>query len=324
MRYNCIVRADRKGDFMPATETKTGPTEATRQKVYFRSGEDRCAAWFYPGTNGACVVMAGGLAVTKEPGTDPFAGRFNEAGFSVLAFDYRRLGESGGGPRQVVRLGDQQEDFANAVEFVRTLPEVDPSKVAIWGFSASGGHVFPVAARDPKLGVAIAVSALADGPATAPNAFRHTTPLSGLRITGRGILDGIGGLFGRDPLLVPLAGERGTVASLTTPDSLNGSRALNPGNRYPDWQQEVSAWSGLRLGFYRPARFAPKVGCPLLALVAEGDGVAPPKPLIRAAERARHGEVARIPGGHYEPFLDGHERAVEIQLEFLRRHLVDG
>jgi pimeloyl-ACP methyl ester carboxylesterase len=308
---------------MAATETKTKPTEATRQKVYFRSGRDRCAAWFYPGTNSACVVMAAGLAVTKEPGTDPFAARFNEAGFSVLAFDYRRLGESGGSPRQVVRLGDQREDFANAVEFARTLPEVDPSRVAIWGFSASGGHVFPVAARDPKLGAAIAVSALADGPASAPNAFRHTTPLSGLRITGRGILDGIGGLLGRDPLLVPLAGERGTVASLTTPDSLNGSRALNPGNRYSAWQQEVSAWSALRLGFYRPARYAPQIACPLLALVTEQDGVAPPGPFIKAGDRAPRGEVVKIPGGHYEPFLGGHERAVEIQLDFLRRHLAD-
>jgi hypothetical protein len=28
--------------------------------------------------------MAGGLAVIKEPGTDPFAERFNRAGFTVL------------------------------------------------------------------------------------------------------------------------------------------------------------------------------------------------------------------------------------------------
>ena len=296
----------------------------TRQKVYFHSGEDRCAAWFYPGTNGACVVMAGGLAVAKEPGTDPFAARFNEAGFSVLAFDFRRLGESGGTPRQVVKVGDQQADFAAAIEFARTLPEVDPAKVAIWGFSLSGGHVFPVAARAPELGAAIAVSALADGPASAPNGFRHTTPLSGMRITGRGVMDGIGRLLGRDPLLVPLAGERGTVAALTTPDSLNGSRALNPGNRYPDWQQEVSAWSALRIGMYRPARYASRIECPLLALVTEQDGVAPPKPLVSAGERAPRGEIARLPGGHYAPFLDGHERAAEIQLEFLRRHLVAG
>jgi hypothetical protein len=29
-----------------------------------------------------------------------------------------------------------------------------------------------------------------------------------------------------------------------------------------------------------------------------------------------------MPGGHYEPFLDGHERAVEAELSFLRRHLL--
>jgi hypothetical protein len=27
-------------------------------------------------------------------------------------------------------------------------------------------------------------------------------------------------------------------------------------------------------------------------------------------------------GGHYEPFLGGHERAVEAELSFLRRHLL--
>jgi len=28
-------------------------------------------------------------------------------------------------------------------------------------------------------------------------------------------------------------------------------------------------------------------------------------------------------GGHYEPFLGGHEQAVEAKLPFLRRHLLD-
>lgn len=62
---------------------------ADRTKVHFVSDGVRCAAWHYPGTNGACVIMAGGLAVTKEPGTDRFARRFNQAGYTVLAFDYR-------------------------------------------------------------------------------------------------------------------------------------------------------------------------------------------------------------------------------------------
>jgi hypothetical protein len=30
-----------------------------------------------------------------------------------------------------------------------------------------------------------------------------------------------------------------------------------------------------------------------------------------------------MPGGHYEPFLGGHDQAVEAELSFLRRHLLD-
>ena len=61
-----------------------------RKKGRFISGDTECAARHYPGTNGACVIMAGRGAVTKEPGTDLFAKRFHEAGFTILALDYRR------------------------------------------------------------------------------------------------------------------------------------------------------------------------------------------------------------------------------------------
>jgi pimeloyl-ACP methyl ester carboxylesterase len=266
--------------------------------------------------------MAGGGGVTKEPGTDLFARRFHDAGFSVLAFDYRRLGESGGYPRQVLRMGDQLADWQAAIDFARTLPDVDPARLAVWGFSLSGGHVFPVAARNPHLAAAIAQTPLADGPAAAPNAIRYSTPLAQLRLTARGLLDAARGVVGREPMLVPLAGRRGTVAMLSTPDSLDGDRALNPGNRYPDWRQEIAARSALRIGFYRPGRHASRVRCPLLVVVCDNDRTALAEPAIRAAKRAPGSELVRLPGGHYEPFLDGHERTVETELRFLRVHLV--
>jgi predicted alpha/beta hydrolase len=88
-----------------------------REKVSFVSGGVACAAWHYPGTNGGCVVMTGGFAVTKEPGTDRFAERFNAAGFSVLAFDYRNFGESAGEPRQVARIPGQLDDWRVAIAY---------------------------------------------------------------------------------------------------------------------------------------------------------------------------------------------------------------
>jgi hypothetical protein len=43
----------------------------------------------------------------------------------------------------------------------------------------------------------------------------------------------------------------------------------------------------------------------------------------RAARRAPRGTLVRLPGGHYQPFLDGHEQAAEAGLSFLRGHLLD-
>ena len=130
--------------------------DGEREKVWFDSGGTRCAAWHDRGRNGACVIMAGGFAVTKEAGTDLFARRFHAAGFSVLAFDYRHLGESGGQPRQVQRVREQLADWEAAIAHAGTLPGVDPARLAIWSFSAPGGQVFRVAARHPELAAAIA------------------------------------------------------------------------------------------------------------------------------------------------------------------------
>ena len=127
-----------------------------------------------------------------------------------------------------------------------------------------------------------------------PAAMRHTTTRALLRLTGRGLLDAVGGRLGREPLLVPLAGPPGTVAMLTTPDALNGDRALNPDNRYPDWQQEIAARSALRIGFYRPGRAASRVECPLLVLAYDQDDVG-------AGRRRRPRRRARSPAGGRPP-----------------------
>lgn len=294
-----------------------------RHKVQFASGQTTCAAWHYPGSNGGCVVMAGGFAVTMGPGTDRFAQRFHAAGFTVLAFDYRHLGESGGQPRQLAPAREQVADWQAAVAFAATLPGVDPTRVAIWGFSVSGGHVLQVATRTPGVAAAIAQTPNADGPAATRNATHHQTPLAMLRFTGRATLDTLGGLVGRPPRLVGLSGEPGTVALLTTPDAVDGGSVLNPANRYPEWQQEVAARSAARVAFYRPGRYASGVRCPLLVVVCDRDQSALAHPAVRAAQRAPRAELVRLPGGHYEPFLGGHERAVHVELSFLHRHLLE-
>ena len=289
-----------------------------REKIRFTSGGVECAAWHYPGSNGGCVVMAGGFGVTKEPGTDKFAERFAAAGYDVLAFDYRNLGESGGEPRQVARIAEQLDDWRAAIAYAATLPGVE--RVAAWSFSLSGGYLVQLAAEELGIAAAIAQSPNVDGPAAARNASRYQTPLSALRLFGRAILDTV---VGGTPRLVALSGPPGTVALLNTPDAQAGDQALNPDNRYPDWQQAIAARSVLPAALYRPAKYAAQVSCPILYVVCDEDHSALTAPGLAAAARSPFAELTRVPGGHYAPFLDAHEQAVEAELDFLRRHLVE-
>lgn len=292
-----------------------------RNKVYFNSGETRCAAWHYPGRSDACLVMASALGATKEPGTDLFAKRFHEEGFTVLAFDYRHLGESGGHPRQTVKPSKQLDDWRAAIRFAATLPDVDPGKIAVWGFSLGGGHIFPVAACNPEVAAAIAFAPTADASNAARNSARWTTKGALMRFAGRAILDAVGSQFGRAPLLVPLAGPPGTVAALSTPDALDGDRAVNPGNKYPEWKQAIAASSALRVSFYKPGKYASQTRCPLQVLIYESDNASPPGPAITAAQEAPKGELVRLQGGHYQAFLGGFDDAFDHQRAFLFRHL---
>jgi hypothetical protein len=290
--------------------------------LHFEVAGERLAAWHYPGTDGSCVVMAGGFAVTRGPATDLFAARLNAAGHGVLAFDYRRLGDSDGTPRQVVRVREQLADWQGAIEYAATLPGVEPARIAVWGFSASGGHIFRVAARNPRLAAAIAQTPNAGGAAAGRAAMSYQKPGAMLRLTARGILDAVGALFGRAPLLVPLGGAPGELAVLTTPDVADAQQALDPDGRHDaDWLQQVAARSVLALAAYRPGRAAGRIRCPLQVIVCEDDKSAHPPAAVAAARRAPGAELVRLPGGHYAPFLAAHEQAVAAQLEFLDRHL---
>jgi uncharacterized protein len=290
-----------------------------REKVSFTSAGLRCAAWHYPGSNGGCVVMAGGFGVTKEPGTDRFAERFAATGFTVLAFDPRHLGESDGEPRQLARVSDQLADWRAAVDFATTLPGVE--RVGIWSFSLPGGYIVQLAAEQPGVTAAIAQSPNIDSPTATRSASRFQTPLGALRLIGRSVLDMLGGLLGRPPRLVALSGPPGTVALLNTPDAQDTNRALDPDNRYADWQQAIAARSVLPAALYSAAKYAPQVRCPLLYVVCDDDQSALAAPALAAAERTPNAELLRVPGGHYAPFLDAHEQVVEAELAFLNRHL---
>ena len=291
-----------------------------RRDVTFPSGGDTCAAWLYrPGGDGPhpIVVLAHGFGGVRDARLWAYAERFAAAGMAALVFDYRHFGGSGGSPRQLLDVGRQLDDWRAAVAFARGLDGVDPDRVAIWGTSFGGGHVAVLAAEDHRVAAAISQGPFLDG----LWALRAAGPRNILRLTVAGLRDEAARLRGRPPYMLPVVGPPGSTAAMNSPDAEPGYRALFPPEI--EFRNEVAARIGLRVGLYRPIRYAKRVACPWLVCVVDGDVITPPQPALKAAGLAPRGEARRYPGGHFDIYVgELFERIVADQLEFLDRHLL--
>ncbi len=83
-----------------------------------------------------------------------------------------------------------------------------------------------------------------------------------------GIRDLIRMLTFRKPYYIPVVADPGTFAIMNSPDSKPGYMAIVP--KDSSWENKCPARVCLMISFYRPVRFAHKVQCPALILLAEG------------------------------------------------------
>jgi fermentation-respiration switch protein FrsA (DUF1100 family) len=291
-----------------------------REDVHFASGKDRCAAWLYRPTAAAfpapCIVMASGFSCVRDQGLDAFAERFAAAGFAVLAFDYRCFGESGGEPRQLVRASLQCDDWRAALSFVRSLDWIDERRIAIWGFSAGGGHVQLLALTELGIAAAIGVAPLVDG-------TRTLHYIGGINLLSRlalaGARDGLRALRGAEPYRVAATGPPGSGAVISSPEGLSGFESITPPGS--SWRNEACARTFLAPP-YRLVRKVAHMPIPILYCIAADDDVTPPALGMQAAKRAPFGELRTYPGGHFDPFRgETLERMAADQLDFLARRL---
>ncbi|MDV6011308.1 alpha/beta fold hydrolase [Haloechinothrix sp. LS1_15] len=288
----------------------------------FTVGDTVCAAWLYrPDGSGEhpVVVAAHGFTGTRELALDAYAERFAEAGFGVLLFDYRSFGASAGEPRQLLDIGNQLDDWREAIAAARALDWADPERVALFGSSFSGGHVVTLAAEDRRIAAIVAQCPFSDGLAT----LRATPVRHGLRMSGHALRDQLAALFGGSPHYVPAVADPGEPGMMTTPDAKAGMEALVPAQT--TWRNQVAARIALRLPLYRPGRDAAKVACPALWCVTDHDTLCPAENTVRWARRAPRAEILRYPIGHFDIYTGEHfERAVTDQIAFLTRHLKKG
>ncbi len=254
-------------------------------------------------------------------GLDACAVRFQEAGFAVLAFDYRHLGKSGGEPRQLVWIPSQQEDYMAAINYARGLEEIDPARIALWGTSLSGGHVIVTAARDHEIACVVAQVPLLAGDAGGMELVKRLGLGYILRMTfGHGLRDLVRSWLGLSPHKVPLVGKPGTIAVLADAGAWDAFGELAP----DDFINEVCARILIRMDKYHPIKHTTKVRCPVLLQICDKDIITTPMSLVeKAGQRlGKLAEVINYPIDHFDIYLgDNFKRAVSDQLEFFKKHL---
>lgn len=308
----------------PLQETETRPP-GQRKEVNFEVKGTPLSAWLYLPEELShpvpCVIMAHGLGGTKDAGLDAYAARFQEAGLAVLAFDFRHLGQSGGEPRQLVWIPRQKEDYSAAVEYVHTLDEIDPSKIALWGTSLSGGHVIVTAAKNNKIACVSAQVPLLDGNAGGIAVVKRIGLGHILKMAFvHGVRDMVRSFLGLSPHKVPIFGKTGSTAVLADDDAWEAFSQLAPDS----FINEVCARIIIRMDKYHPIRQVDKVRCPVLFQACDKDIGIPIRVIEKAGRRlGKLAEVIRYPIDHFDIYLgDNFEKAVSDQLAFLKKHLL--
>ncbi len=288
--------------------------------VRFDSGGTMCVGRFFPAAGGDApvVVLGHGFGGTVDSGLIPFAERLSAAGFAAFAFDYRYFGASEGLPRQRISLKEQIADFRAACAAAAQQPGVDPQRIAVWGVSLAGGHVFEVAATAPGVAAAISLTPVVSGPAAAVAALPQHRPATMLRSTVTGARSALAQRAGRGPATIPLVGRPGEQAMLTAEGYYQAYTAMAGDT----WRNEVDAQIGLQLGGYRPAKYAKAIRCPMLVQIADFDRGAPPQAAAKAAFAAR-AEVRHYPCDHFDVFAGGDwfDHVADHQIAFLDRQL---
>jgi dienelactone hydrolase len=109
------------------------------------------------------IVRGVGAPAADAPGNNPFrdlAFHLAHQGFVVVRFDSEGVGDSEGGPADMVDFAGEVADARAALEHVRSDPRVDPERLVLIG-EGTGGGVAAVVASQEKVGALVVLGTIA-------------------------------------------------------------------------------------------------------------------------------------------------------------------
>jgi fermentation-respiration switch protein FrsA (DUF1100 family) len=261
-------------------------------------------------------------------GLPKYAEKFVELGIAVFVFDYRCFGKSEGGPRQLLDIEKQQEDYLAAIRYVRENPHINAQKIVLWGTSFSGGHVLAVAAVDSTIAAVISQVPLIDGRYRGRDIKEsHGWKVTKLRLRyiGAAIVDLVGSWFGLSPYFVPVVAAPGKLAAFIEPEAKLAFEAL--GGEKSGWKNALAPRFFFKFLFKGLPKYkngtVEKLKMPMLMCLADNDTQASAEFAAELALKAPNAEIIHYSIGHFEAYLSPNiERMMQDQINFLRKTLL--
>lgn len=108
------------------------------------------------------VVLCCGYTGIKDLYLNDMGRRLAAAGYAALTFDYKGWGKSDGPQLRLAPYG-RVEDTQSALTFLAQRPEVDPSRLGLYGISYGGSTATFTAAVDQRVKAIVSVTGVGDG-----------------------------------------------------------------------------------------------------------------------------------------------------------------
>lgn len=264
------------------------------------------------------ITMAHGYAGVREHGLERFARAFAEAGFVVLVHDHRNFGASEGTPRGDIDPWQQIADWRRVISYLEARPEVDPTRIGLWGTSYAGGHAIVLGATDRRLRCIVSQVPTISG---YEQGLRRVSPDALPILESAFNADERAQLRGEPP-----RSQAVVSADSSVPAAYRSQEAidfyLQP---MPEgvWSNDVTLRSTRAARMYEPGIWISRVSpTPLLLVAAREDTITVTDLTLAAYERALEPkQLALIPGGHFSPYLDQFGRAEAAATNWFREHL---
>ncbi len=263
------------------------------------------------------VVMTHGAGGHKEWFLPGLSDVLLSIGVASLAYDHRNFGQSEGQPRFEIDPPQQIRDYRTAITFASTLPELDKSRIGIFGTSLSGGHVLVVGALDRRVKCVVSQVPSVSGAASSTRRY-HPEELNENR--RRWDEDRMNRFLGKPPVTVPHSVDdpNDAIAGQSS-NRVKFFRTLSAhDNRY--WKNTLTLRSLEAMADYEPGIYARLISpTPLLMIVSQAEAQLA-LPTYQSALEPKKVVITR--GDHYDPYMDEYDTATGAARDWFAQWLI--